>query len=200
MRLLLIRHPKPDVVEGTCYGRTDVEPRADHLEELVARLRDRWLGGAHPRPTAVFSSPLTRCARVARALAADAWPRPQFDERIAEMNFGHWEGRPWSELPRDEIEAWRADIERWVPPGGESVRQMADRALSFARERLPEPGTDPDALVVLVTHAGIIQALPRALRGDPMTGFHRTQVDYGSISTLAWRDGRFEVDGYNVAA
>jgi len=117
MKLLLIRHPKPDVAEGTCYGRTDVPAQAAHLEEIAAALGQRWRN-AGTTPHRVFCSPLVRCAALARALTRNAdWPEPTLDPRIAEMHFGHWEGRPWSEIPAHEMQAWRADIGRVAPPG-----------------------------------------------------------------------------------
>lgn len=197
MKLLLIRHPKPDVPEGTCYGRLDVAPERAHLEESVRRLRARWLSGAHPPPAAVFSSPLQRCALLAGALAGDVWPQVRHDERIAEVHFGQWEGRPWAQLPRHEIDAWRADIANHRPPGGESLQDLARRLLSFTDEHLPQDA-DPDAEVVLVTHVGVIQTLRRMLRSEPMTGFGATPVDYSSISTLVRRGEGYELESYNV--
>ncbi len=199
MKLLLIRHPKPAVAEGTCYGRTDVPPEADDLTALLDRLRQRWRSGAHPAPRAVYSSPLQRCARVACALADDVWPQPTFDARIAEMDFGHWEGRMWAELPREQIAAWRADIANHVPPGGESLAQMAQRARAFADELLTLHPEDPDTEIVLVTHVGIIQTLPRVLTGEPLRGFSGSPIDYGTITRLELRNGRFERDGTNLA-
>ena len=111
MRLLLIRHPKPAVPEGTCYGRTDVAPDEAHLESMLERLRARWSSGAHATPLAVFSSPLQRCARVAQALAGELWPQPRFDERLAEMHFGDWEGRMWAQIPREQLDAWRTMLD-----------------------------------------------------------------------------------------
>ncbi|HOA92607.1 MAG TPA: histidine phosphatase family protein [Quisquiliibacterium sp.] len=198
MKLLLIRHPKPDVIEGTCYGRTDVPPEQADLAGLLERLRRRWRSGAHPPPRAVYSSPLQRCATVAGALAGDVWPHPTFDERIAEMHFGHWEGRLWAELPREEIAAWRADIAHHVPPGGESLSQMAQRAHAFAQELTARHPEDPDCEIVLMTHVGIIQTLPRMLLGEPLRGFAGNPIDYGSITRLVLRDGRFERDGTNM--
>ncbi len=198
MRLLLIRHPKPEVPEGTCYGRLDVPPQHEHLEQTVQRLRVRWSAGARPAPAAVFSSPLQRCARLADALAGDVWPEVRHDARIAEVHFGRWEGRRWAELPREELDAWRADIAGHRPPEGESLRDLAQRLLAFVDECLPREAP-PHAEVVLVTHVGVIQTLRRVLRNEPMTGFGATAVDYSSISTLVRRDGRFEIESYNVA-
>ena len=198
MRLLLIRHPRPDVPEGTCYGRLDVAPQREHLDETVQRLRARWSSGAHRPPAAVFSSPLQRCALLAGALAGDVWPEVRHDERIAEVHFGEWEGRPWAELPRHELNAWRADIANQRPPGGESLQDLAQRLLSFAADCLPDQA-DPDTEVVLVTHVGVIQTLRRVLRNEPMTGFGGTHVDYSSISTLVRNDDGFALESYNVA-
>lgn len=198
MRLLLIRHPRPDVPEGTCYGRLDVPPQREHLDETVHRLRERWRAGTQRPPAAVFSSPLQRCARLAGALSGDVWPEVRHDERIAEVHFGEWEGRPWAELPRHELNAWRADIANHRPPGGESLQDLAQRLLAFAGDCLPRDA-HPDTEVVLVTHVGVIQTLRRVLRNEPMTGFGATHVDYSSISTLVRRGGGFELESYNVA-
>jgi alpha-ribazole phosphatase len=199
MKLLLIRHPRPDVPEGTCYGRTDVAPDRGCLDELVERLRARWASGAHPPPHAVYSSPLQRCSLVARALAGDPWPEPVLDARLVEMDFGHWEGLLWPQIPKEQLDAWRADFIALAPPGGESVAQMAGRAAAFAAERLSHADAPDEAVVVLVTHAGIIQTLPRVLSGAPMSGFKMTRLDYGTITTLVLREGRFEVDAHNEA-
>lgn len=198
MRLLLIRHPRPDVAEGTCYGRSDVPPRAEDLEATVEALRRRWRA-ADARPHRVFSSPLSRCALLAGALAADGgWPPATVDERIAEMHFGRWEGLPWKDIPRHEMDAWRGDIGRVAPPGGESLADVAARLLAFSDEHLADP-VHPEAEVVVVTHVGVIQTALRVLRGEPMNGFGRTEIGFGSISTLVRRDGRFEIESIGVA-
>lgn len=198
MRLLLIRHPRPDVPEGTCYGRLDVPPQQTHLDETVQRLRSRWQAAGRS-PTAVFSSPLQRCARLADALAGDVWPRVTHDARIAEVHFGNWEGRPWSEVPRNELDAWRKDIARQRPPGGESLEDLAVRLRAFTGQCLPTASADSDDEYVLVTHVGVIQVLGRLLRNAPLSGFGSTAVDYSSVSTLVLRDGGFEFESYNVA-
>ena len=110
MKVWLIRHPKPAVPEGTCYGRTDVGTDDAHFAQVVERLRALHGSADGPTPLQVYTSPLSRCARVARALAGAPWPDPIVDPLLAEMHFGHWEGKPWSAIPRAEIDAWRDDI------------------------------------------------------------------------------------------
>ena len=203
MRLWLIRHPKPDVPEGTCYGRTDVPTDADHFDAVVARLRGLHGSADGPTPLRVITSPLSRCARVAHALAGDPWPAPEVDERIAEMHFGHWEGRPWGELPRHEIDAWRDDIAHWRPPGGETVTELADRGWAFLQSLAAEHAANAPAgreqpPIAVLTHAGIIMTVVKRVRGEPLSRFGGLRIDYGSVHGLAWEDGRWRVLSENL--
>ena len=81
MILHLIRHPRPLVAAGICYGRLDIP--AENAAAEAARLRREL-----PLELPVWSSPLLRC----RALAAELHPLPRIDDRLAEMDFGAWEG------------------------------------------------------------------------------------------------------------
>ncbi|MCB1939077.1 MAG: histidine phosphatase family protein, partial [Rhodocyclaceae bacterium] len=88
MELFLIRHPEPDVPEGTCYGRSDIG-LAEDAGVAAARLR-----GILPAGIPVYTSPLLRCRSVAEHLS----PAPAVDARLAEMHFGEWEMRRWDEI------------------------------------------------------------------------------------------------------
>jgi len=83
-------------------------------------------------------------------------------------------------------------------PPGESLADVAARLLDFAQTCLADP-VHPETEVVVFTHVGVIQTALRVLRGEAMNGFGRTQIDFGSISTLARRDGRFEIESIGVA-
>jgi hypothetical protein len=115
---------------------------------------------------------------LARGLEAAGYAAPVIDPRLREMDFGRWEGRGWSEVPRDQIDAWRDDIVRYVPPGGESLASLAERGNNFVKT-LPAPG---DAIVI--THAGVIQTLTRTLRGLALSHFGSSKVDYGEVVVL----------------
>ena len=176
-----MRHPKPAVEPGTCYGSLDVGVDAVDAAALLARLRTML-----PREVALASSPLRRCADLARALHADGWPAPQLDARLAEMNFGAWEGCRWDEIARDEVDAWSADIVGYRPPGGETVAELAQRAATALRE-LAAQHAHVGALVA-ITHAGVLQTAPRMLAGRALEGFGGSRVGYGAVIVLR-RDG-----------
>ena len=147
MPLILVRHTRPDAGAGICYGSSDIA--------AAPRLRARGRTPsppASPRPTAIVSSPLRRCAALARLLADRLGAPLAFDPRWREMDFGAWEGRPWDAIPRPELDAWAADLLHARPHGGESVAMLAARtaeamAACPAHER-----------IVVVTHAGPIRA------------------------------------------
>lgn len=157
MRLYLIRHPRSVAPADVCYGGSDVAVAPEALDGcLRALLADPRL----PRGLPVHSSPLARCAGLARALA-QSWgaPPPALDARLAEMHFGDWELRRWSEIPRREVDEWAADVAGYRPGGGESVLQAARRVLSFHGDMAAQ-GRD----ACVVCHAGTIRLLRAAGR------------------------------------
>src|SRR5215208_2613649 len=101
MRIWLARHARPLVEAGLCYGALDVA--ADEAETLSAAQR---LAQVLPASVDVLVSPRRRCTQLAQALAA---ARPDLqaraDPRLAEMDFGGWEGRAWNCLERAELQA-----------------------------------------------------------------------------------------------
>ena len=167
MILHLIRHPKPVVESGICYGRLDLE--AENAATVAERLRAEL-----PPGLPVWSSPLRRC----RTLAEYLHPAPQVDERLVEMDFGRWEGLRWDAVPRAELDAWAADIAGYAPPGGESPRALQGRALDFVASL-----TVPEA--VIVTHAGVIRTLLAHWQDLPPTAWPQLVFAYGSRTTVA---------------
>jgi alpha-ribazole phosphatase len=148
MKLYLLRHPQPDVAPGLCYGAADVAAGAVAMAEVRMRLASTGLPGDLP----VYTSPLRRCAALAGSLGAATL---HVDARLAEMDFGTWELRPWSDIPRAEVDAWNADLLRYRPGGAENVLDVARRVAAF-RAGLLRAGTR-EALVVC--HAGTIRLL-----------------------------------------
>jgi alpha-ribazole phosphatase len=153
MRLLLVRHPRPAVAPGLCYGSTDLAALPADTQHVHAALRAAGLPGSLP----VYASPLRRCADLARLLARDA---ATFDARLAEMDFGRWELRSWDDIGRSAVDAWTADLLHYRPGGGENVLQVARRVAAF--EASLRAAGHAEALVVC--HAGTIRLLA-ALRG-----------------------------------
>lgn len=166
MILHLIRHPRPLIEPGICYGRLDVA--GEHPALAAARL----LAGL-PAGLPVYSSPLRRCRELAEHLHA----RPLIDARLQEMDFGDWEGRAWDDIPREQLDAWAADVAGYAPPGGESPAALQQRALAFvAGLQVPE--------AVIVTHAGVIRVLLAHWQGLPPDCWGQLVFAYASCTRL----------------
>lgn len=156
MRLYLIRHARPEVAGGICYGRTDLHVQPDEHRKVLTALMP-----SVPKRAPIFSSPLRRCSELAAlfavALESDGVIH---DDRLAEMDFGAWEMRAWNDLPRAEIDAWAADLPLYRPGNGESVLSVAQRV----RLVLDELQAQRFHSAIVVCHAGIIRMLSACLR------------------------------------
>ena len=166
MILHLVRHPRPLVAPGVCYGRLDVE--AENAAPLAAMLKP-----ALPPGLPVWTSPARRC----RALAECLHPAPEVDARLAEMDFGTWEGRPWDAIPRAELDAWAADVDGFAPPGGESPRAVRARVRAFLAEIAV-------AEAVVVTHAGVMRMIHAEATGCSIVEALNFRPGFGGVARV----------------
>ena len=149
LRLVVWRHPRPEGVAGRCIGRTDVPVDPRRAKRLAHRIRRRARREGWPR--CVWTSPLRRCALVGRWLAHWGWQH-RIDPRLAELDFGAWDGKDWSDLPPRALDAWSADFERHAPGGGETLAELLQRCEAFLAAAVP------DAPLLVVGHAGWMNA------------------------------------------
>lgn len=151
MRLYLIRHPRPEIAAGICYGATDLPVASGMVDAALASL-----SGQLPRHLPLYSSVLQRARLLAEPLAQALGCGPvRPDARLVEMDFGHWEMQPWDQIARSEIDAWAADLVDYRPGDGETVRQVAQRVLAFQAD-LRATGCQQ---AIVVCHAGTIRLL-----------------------------------------
>ena len=158
MKLALVRHPATAAPPDTCYGRLDValHPHSGAaLRAIVAAL-------ARMPARHVWSSPARRCRDTAAAITASLHLRLRVDGRLRELDFGAWEGRAWTTLPRDELDRWAASPASFAPPGGESGASLLTRITSFHTE-LQHAQQD----CIVVAHGGSLKLLAALLRGEP---------------------------------
>lgn len=157
MQLCLIRHARVTWDRGLCLGRSDApadaQATADAAQALLAHTPlDGW---------PLWHSPLSRCQDLAQALQRGCPAlRPMgADARLAEMDFGEWEGRPWDSLGPGDFAPWMADFAHHPVGGGDSVAgfmQRVARALADTRAHCQAHG---HTRALWVAHAGVARAL-----------------------------------------
>lgn len=156
MRVALIRHPKPGIEAGICYGRLDIPPHPS-TEQQVARIAaDPMLRGA----TWVWTSPARRCQVLANAIARTLAVPLTADPRLQELDFGDWEGQPWDTVPQGDLDRWAAAPSGFAPPNGESGSALVERVRNF-HATLNKDGKD----CVVVSHGGPLKVLTALLVG-----------------------------------
>jgi alpha-ribazole phosphatase len=161
LNLWLVRHAKPLIASGVCYGALDVvaDPQAsEHSARLLAE--------ALPRDLPVRVSPARRCQQLAEALERLRSDLTfATDARLAEMDFGQWEGVAWDQIPLSAMDAWTSDFGDHRFGGKESanaviarVAEVWDAVLHRANADLPVQAKRAAPREVWITHAGVIRA------------------------------------------
>lgn len=185
MRVILIRHPRPAIAPGLCYGSSDIPCASSELRLETARVLAELAALEPPLPPGIplLSSPLQRCAALAQQLPGSSL---SYDARLAEISFGEWEMQPWDGIAREEIDAWAADVIGYRPGGGESVLEMAARVNAFDVELRQSR----HQCVIVVCHAGTMRLLAACRPGLPLEDIAAQaaatshSIPYGGILVL----------------
>jgi glucosyl-3-phosphoglycerate phosphatase len=175
-------------VERRFQGQSDVPLNDAGMAQAVAAARRLASLG----PVAIFSSDLSRASRTVDELARLTGLPVQFDKDLRERNGGKWEGLN----DREIREQYPAEHAAWMPPDGESVQAVGERAAA-AFERVAE-GLAPGSLAVVVSHGAAIGTGLSRLLGLP----EQDRV-LGALSNCCWsvvgrRAGRWRLLEHNV--
>jgi len=135
------RHPRATGAASRCIGTTDLPVDRRKAKRLARRVLQTARRFALPR--VVITSALQRSADVGRWLRRWGWIH-RIDASIGELDFGAWDGRPWSAIEREQIDAWCADFLHHAPGGGERLSLMLERARSWRAA----------GAIVVIGHAG----------------------------------------------
>jgi alpha-ribazole phosphatase len=188
-RLFVARHGEVGG-DGVLRGQVDV-PLTDRglaqARQVAERLADEPLA-------AVYCSDLER-SRVGAELVAHGRSLPVLaDPAFRELDMGRWDALPMAEVwrrERDLLEAWWADLEGFVVPGGESMGQLRDRVLPALNAVLAR---HPGETVCLVAHGGVNRVILFEAVGIPLGRFHVLAQDYGCLNLLEYYpDGKVVV-------
>ena len=145
MEIILIRHTSVDVPRGVCYGQTDVPLRDSFKEEATItaqQLQDDVFD-------AVFTSPLSRCTRLAEHCG---YPDAIRDARLKELDFGEWEMKEFDKIDDPRLQEWYDDYFHVAATGGESFMMQLQRVCEF----LDEVSRQKYGRVAVFAHGGVL--------------------------------------------
>jgi alpha-ribazole phosphatase len=189
MEIYLIRHTKPDVAAGTCYGQTDIGVTASFAAEA-----DAILPHLPGEIIEVCSSPLRRCSQLAEHLFPHHTIAYHAD--LMEINCGDWEMRRWDDIPRMETDPWMADFVNIPMPGGENYVDIYSRVTT----RFEQLAVGPLPLAI-VAHGGVIRSILAHITGTALIdSFKAFPLHYGCVARLSGGAGQWRYEMlHNVA-
>lgn len=187
MALILVRHAKPLIEAGLCYGALDVAADPEANAAAAVALAQSLAAGSR-----VYFSPLARCAQFASALQA---LRPELhctsEVGIREMDFGAWEGQRWDAIDPAELRAWTDDFAHYRCGGsGESTSLFTWRV--YQTLQTIGHSTAPDSHTVWITHAGVMRATVWLRQQGFLTQSYRRSsqaydpAHWGALSAADW--------------
>lgn len=156
MTLYIWRHPKPLAANGICLGHTDMGVDRRKIRRLANQIQR--FARLHQLPKVIWVSPLQRSLKVGQILAQRGF-QCHIASELAELDFGVWDGRPWEQIDKQEIDDWCNDFVHFTPDNGESLQQLFTRVESWLNERIAEQSNlSINTPILAVGHAGWINA------------------------------------------
>jgi alpha-ribazole phosphatase len=195
--IFFVRHGETEGNRLKQYiGRTDLplnERGREQIALLVEKLAMELGGKGFDR---VFHSPSLRTRQTAEILLARHNVPLHSDPRLAELDFGAWDGKTYAEIEaadRELLWAWYDDPWSVTPPGGECLRDLDERLNAWVEHLLQNHRGET---LLVVTHGGPLRwFLARYVERDPAK-FAALQAPTGSaVRCQLSADGIWTIKG-----
>jgi len=155
------RHPKPVAANGFCIGQTDISVDKRKVKRLANKIQ-RFVR-LHQLPKVIWVSPLQRSLKVGEILVQHGF-QCNIAPALAEIDFGKWDGQPWAQIPKQQIDDWCTNFADFAPEGGESLQQLFERIENWINEMTRQNSSHRPILAV--GHAGWINAASMIVAGQ----------------------------------
>jgi broad specificity phosphatase PhoE len=163
--LCLVRHGQTDWnLDGRYMGQSDIPLNAtgrSQAHDLAEKLKGQ-------RFSAIYTSDLQRAQATADAIAAVLELPVRTDTRLREINQGEWEGKLVDIIRNQYAELWKqrtTDPASIHPPGGETVREVADRVHAALDDIVH---IHPNGPVLIISHGLALATVICKVRGIPI--------------------------------
>jgi len=194
-RIILVRHGQTEWNRVERFrGRADIplnDAGLSQAEETGRRIAAEW------RPSAVYSSSLSRAVKTAGVIAGHFDLPVRVHPGLTDIDYGQWEG-----LTPDEVrERWPQMIHAWyiTPdsphiPGGETLADVRTRAMEAVKELVD---CHEGQTVVAVSHTVINRIILLGVMGLSNDRFWRVRQDTCAINCFEAEGGDFTIVSLN---
>jgi phosphoserine phosphatase len=189
IQMLLVRHGETDYnTADRLQGQRDIplNPNGVRQAQTVAmQLASTIIDRA-------YVSPLTRARQTAAYLIGDRQISSHIVPNLQEIHHGDWEGRTNAELKADypyEFDLWQNNPLACRKPNGETIEQLAQRAVQSWQEIVRQSTLANCQTVLVVTHKVTIQTILCHIHGLELEHFWDFPQDNCAISIIDYRNG-----------
>ena len=185
--LVLVRHgvTAHTVDKRFSGGLGGRNPGLNDEGRAQARATADWLAPLAGDVDVLVSSPVRRTLETAQVLADRLDKQVVEEPGLAEMEFGAWEGKTFTEVRDehpDDLEAWLGSMEH-APGGGESFAQVQARVLAGLEGLL---AAHAGRTVLAVSHVTPIKVLVAHALGAPLESVSRMELAPASVTVLTF--------------
>ena len=185
--LWLLRHGQTDWnLEGRWQGQTPIAPG------LNAAGRSQAIEAGHmlrrESIPCIYSSDLLRARQTAEWIAGLLGARLVLEPRLREIHLGEWEGMLGGEIASRyplELAEREADPMRSCAPGGESVKQVADRVWPAVDEIISRH--PPGQSILIVSHGIALGTILCRAEQVPLEKVYKHIPENGLPSHVYWK-------------
>ena len=178
-KIYLVRHGETAWnKEGLFQGQTNIdlnETGIKQAEKLHDHLNgDKW--------DAVYCSDLKRAMTTAQIITSRHNVELTPCTELREMNFGQLEGKNITECFANPVISkwWENRDPDYAPPGGESIRQLAERSCQF----MQRINLYSEENIMIVAHGGTIRSLICILMGLDTRYWWQFHIDHTALSII----------------
>ncbi|PCH77194.1 MAG: phosphoglycerate mutase [Flavobacteriaceae bacterium] len=175
--IYLIRHTKPLIAPGICYGQSDLEVSDSFMDEVAVIQSKISIDDSF----VCISSPLKRCRKLAEALCYNK--TILYENALKELDFGDWENIAWNHIPKKTLKEWSDNFVVNVPPNGESLQQLSNRVLNFWKT-LDHTTTN----YIITAHDGVLRVILAKLLETPLKKAFTLKLNYGEVLKINFFD------------
>lgn len=131
----------------------------------------------------MVSSALQRCLGFAQELAAQKGLAVWREDRLKELDYGVWEGKPHGQIKQEYgplLERWMRRPEEVAFPGGESFRAFTERTRTFLADLRARRFRN----AVVVSHGGTMRIMICLLLRVPLSRVRLFQAENASLTLI----------------
>ena len=193
--LLLIRHAEVEARYQHVFGGRidmDISPLGHQQAAALAQYLKRR------KVDELFASPMKRVQQTLSPYGNNGAPRPVVLPDLREVDFGDWTGHGWDGVQTAfgvSAYSWIDQLNRNAIPNAEEISVYRKRVAGVLKTiRRSSTGT-----VAVFSHGGVIRMMLALLLDLPFAKTDGFAVDYASVTEIALKSTRNEVQLLNFA-